>query len=80
VRTAKRGLDPELLAYLQKLTKGQTDEKRQDRRLINQWLMLDAQARQSLPGKQIDEINAQLISALPPQVRAMVIERFRGGA
>jgi hypothetical protein len=48
--------------------------------LINQWLVLDAQARQSLPAAEIDEINAQLISGLSPEVRAIVIERFRGGA
>jgi hypothetical protein len=48
--------------------------------LIDQWLSLDAQARQSgLPAQALDEINGQIISALPARVRAMVIERFRRG-
>jgi hypothetical protein len=49
--------------------------------LINQWLQLDAQARQSgLPAGELNEINWGLIEALRAGVRAVVLERFRGGA
>jgi hypothetical protein len=46
--------------------------------LINQWQVIDAQARQSgLTPSEIDEINERLINALPTSVRALVRERFR---
>jgi hypothetical protein len=49
--------------------------------LINQWLRLYAQARQDgLPAGELNEINWQLIDALPAGVRTLVLERFRGGA
>jgi hypothetical protein len=46
--------------------------------LVDQWLFLDAQARQSgLPAAEIDAVTAHLINSLPPAVRVIVIERFR---